>query len=339
MTYDVAGNISDDDTREYTINTAGQLAEIEISSVTVGEYVYDANNLRIKKTASATDTYYVYGQGGLLYGEYDSSGDLIREYVYLNGEPLAQIDDGEVLTYLHTDHLGTPRYGTNTSGTQVWAWDSDVFGNGIPTGTATVNLRLSGQYWDDESDLHYNWNRYYNPETGRYVSSDPIGLSGGLNTYLYANANPAMFTDPEGLTVWTGKMSTTFALGEIFVFSMNLTDTCNTVRTSVWGYGGERDKNRTGIIDPKKKPFTMNLFLEYLHIAKEAKVDFDVEFVDANNDPSFSKEFDSLSGYWIYSNGKMVFTSFSIPGVGAVSNSDIPLGDKVIDGVSFQKFY
>ena len=203
VTYDVAGNITDDTARDYTVNAAGQIEEIEISSVTVGEYVYDANNLRVKKTANSTDTYYVYGLGGLLYGEYDSSGDMIREYVYLNGEPLAQIDNvssSDVLTYLHTDHLGTPRYGTNTGGTQVWAWDSDVFGNGTPTGSVTVNLRFSGQYYDSESNLHYNWNRYYNPETGRYVSSDPIGLDGGLNTYLYAEANPVMFLDPEGFT-------------------------------------------------------------------------------------------------------------------------------------------
>ncbi len=140
--------------------------------------------------------------GGLLYGEYDASGSLVREYVYLNGEPIAQIDNvssSDVLTYLHTDHLGTPRVASNTSGASVWSWDSDAFGNGAPTGSQTVNLRFAGQYYDDESGLHYNWNRYYDPETGRYISSDPIGLSGGLNTFAYVSANPVMFTDPEGL--------------------------------------------------------------------------------------------------------------------------------------------
>ncbi len=137
----------------------------------------------------------------MLYGEYDNTGALIREYVYLNGQPLAQVDSGEVLSYLHTDHLGTPRYATNASGVQVWHWDSDAFGVGAPSGSATVNLRFAGQYWDDESGLHYNWNRYYDPTTGRYISSDPIGLAGGLNTYGYALANPIMYTDPEGLLV------------------------------------------------------------------------------------------------------------------------------------------
>ncbi len=63
----------------------------------------------------------------------------------------------------------------------------------------TVNLRMPGQYYDAESGLFYNWNRYYNPAIGRYISSDPIGLEGGLNTFLYAAASPVMYADPEGL--------------------------------------------------------------------------------------------------------------------------------------------
>ncbi len=126
---------------------------------------------------------------------------MIREYIYLNGEPLAQVNAGspETVTYLHTDHLGTPKFGTNAAGAQVWAWAPDSFGNGTPTGSATVNLRMPGQYFDAESGIFYNWNRYYNPEIGRYISSDPIGLEGGMNTFLYAGANPVMAVDPEGL--------------------------------------------------------------------------------------------------------------------------------------------
>jgi len=103
------------------------------------------------------------------------------------------------VTYLHPDHLGTPKFGTNAGGTQVWAWAPDAFGNGSPSGAATVNLRMPGQFYDAESSLFYNWNRYYNPATGRYISSDPIGLEGGINTFLYAAASPVMMVDPEGL--------------------------------------------------------------------------------------------------------------------------------------------
>ena len=60
-----------------------------------------------------------------------------------------------------------------------------------------MNLRFPGQYYDAESGLHYNWNRYYSPAIGRYISSDPIGVDGGLNTYNYADASPVMYADPE----------------------------------------------------------------------------------------------------------------------------------------------
>jgi RHS repeat-associated protein len=56
-----------------------------------------------------------------------------------------------------------------------------------------------GAYHDAETGLFYNWNRYYDPRIGRYITSDPIGIDGGLNTYLYANASPLRFTDPMGL--------------------------------------------------------------------------------------------------------------------------------------------
>ena len=129
----------------------------------------------------------------------------MREYVYLNGKPLAQIDSGspESITYLHTDRLGTPRVATNSSGSSVWSWAyaNHAFGDNAPTGSQTVNLRMPGQYYDAESGLFYNHNRYYDPATGRYISSDPIGLSGGLNTYAYAMANPAVYVDPEGTCV------------------------------------------------------------------------------------------------------------------------------------------
>lgn len=108
--------------------------------------------------------------------------------------------------YVHTDHEGTPRLATNAAGTVVWRWGGAAFGDtapnedpdgdGIPT---TISLRFAGQYADGESGLYYNWNRYYDPRTGRYLSSDPIGLRGGLNTYTYVENNPLTSVDPNGL--------------------------------------------------------------------------------------------------------------------------------------------
>lgn len=87
----------------------------------------------------------------------------------------------------------------------MWRWQSDAFGttaaNEDVDGDGTkfsYNLRFPGQYLDKETGLHYNYFRDYDPGTGRYVQSDPIGIDGGLNTYLYANANPLSYVDPEG---------------------------------------------------------------------------------------------------------------------------------------------
>lgn len=202
-TYDSVGNITNDGTRDYVWDSLGHLREVKISASTVGTYTYNASHQRTKKVAGGNTTHYVYGAGGLLYGEYTGAGVLLREYIYLNGEPLAQINAGspETVTYLHTDHLGTPKYGTNAAGAQVWAWAPDAFGNGAPTGSATVNLRMPGQYFDAESGIFYNWNRYYNPEIGRYISSDPIGLEGGINTFSYVAQNPTNWIDPAGLAI------------------------------------------------------------------------------------------------------------------------------------------
>lgn len=107
------------------------------------------------------------------------------------------------LYFIHTDHLNTPRLITNEVKQTAWASD-DPFGNNAPNenpsglGTFTCNLRLPGQYFDKETNLHYNYFRDYDPAIGRYVQSDPIGLAGGVNTYVYAN-DPLTQIDPFGL--------------------------------------------------------------------------------------------------------------------------------------------
>jgi RHS repeat-associated protein len=94
---------------------------------------------------------------------------------------------------VHNDQLGTPRKITQPSDNALlWRWDPDTFGSASPNqnpaglGAFTYNLRFPGQYYLAESGLHYNYYRDYDPQTGRYVESDPIGLHGGLNTYAYA---------------------------------------------------------------------------------------------------------------------------------------------------------
>jgi RHS repeat-associated protein len=107
--------------------------------------------------------------------------------------------------FIEADHLNTPRLVTDQGANTVWQWDNnDPFGNNVASGVAgfDFNLRFPGQYFDKETNLHYNYYRDYDPATGRYVQSDPIGLNGGLNTYGYADGSPTTKTDPLGLATY-----------------------------------------------------------------------------------------------------------------------------------------
>ena len=104
------------------------------------------------------------------------------------------------------DHLNTPRLIADSTGTTVWRWDQgEPFGNDVPNDdpNSTGNhfdfpLRFAGQYFDRETNLHYNYFRDYDPSLGIYKQSDPIGLRGGLNPCAYAAGNPLVFVDPNG---------------------------------------------------------------------------------------------------------------------------------------------
>jgi len=154
--------------------------------------------------------------GHNLTGEYDAGGGPIEETVYLGNTPVAvlvsaQVGDDYVTSvyYVYADHIDTPRVITrSTDNAIVWRWDmTDPFGaippNENPSGTQSFvyNLRFPGQLFDKETNNHYNYFRDYDPQTGRYVQSDPIGLDGGINTYGYVAANPLAAIDPDGLQV------------------------------------------------------------------------------------------------------------------------------------------
>jgi RHS repeat-associated protein len=111
--------------------------------------------------------------------------------------------------YIYPDHLNTPRLVTDEQNNTVWRNQptTEPFGNSPPetdpnnTGTAfEFNLRFPGQYADKETNSNYNTFRDYDPQTGRYIQSDPIGLQGGINTYSYVSGNSLSRIDPLGLT-------------------------------------------------------------------------------------------------------------------------------------------
>ena len=144
-----------------------------------------------------------------------SQGLTLREYVHYpySFEPLALIThrtgpdggcgdkDPTAVYFYHNDVNGAPLRLTDRTGAVVWrqaesgAWSTRYRQEGLVSNP----LRFQGQYYDEESGLHYNRYRYYEPESGRYISADPVGLDGGLNQYAYV-PDPLDWIDPLGLS-------------------------------------------------------------------------------------------------------------------------------------------
>ncbi|MEW6412449.1 MAG: RHS repeat-associated core domain-containing protein [Candidatus Zixiibacteriota bacterium] len=103
----------------------------------------------------------------------------------------------------YSDHLGTPLAVTDGAKDIVWSSDYYPFGSLYDEQVVQSNeLRFPGQYHDRESDLYYNWHRYYEPELGRYITPDPLGLGAGdVNLYRYVWNSPHSFVDPWGLKI------------------------------------------------------------------------------------------------------------------------------------------
>ena len=177
---------------------------------------FDINGLgeRIVKSGRFDATIYFYDEAGHITGEYDDHGNVLEETVYLGDIPIAVLgggsdDDGgshyqrsfsfnsQDIHYIGTDNLGAPHTITDAQGHKVWEWHHTPFGDSQPLELGfTYNLRFPGQIYDPESGLNYNLFRDYDPSTGRYMQSDPVGLLGGMNTYAYVAGNPVSFVDP-----------------------------------------------------------------------------------------------------------------------------------------------
>jgi RHS repeat-associated protein len=170
--------------------------------------IYNALGQLIEKSGSST-TVLMYDMAGHLVGEYGAGGSLIEETVWLNDLPVATLrpnGSGISIYYVHADQLGAPRLVTRPADNVVlWRWGADPYGTAVPNpnpngqGAFTYNLRLPGQYYQAETGTHYNYFRDYDPQTGRYIESDPMGLRAGVNTYAYVHENPISRSDRLGL--------------------------------------------------------------------------------------------------------------------------------------------
>ncbi|SFF52438.1 RHS repeat-associated core domain-containing protein [Dyella marensis] len=203
-TYDANGNTTGSstggDTFGYGYNDRNRMAVVQRNGQIVANYTYNAMGQRVTKAAAANQRF-AYDEGSQLIGEYGATS---RSYVWLDNLPVAVVDTTDtasIVSYVHSDGLNTPRVVTDGTGATIWQWgyQANPFGEKTPsTAGMALNLRHPGQYYDAESGGYHNQQRDYDPATGRYRQSDPIGQQGGRNTYAYVAGNPLRYTDPTG---------------------------------------------------------------------------------------------------------------------------------------------
>jgi len=201
--------------RHYVYDVADRLIRVEDGNGhVIAEYAYDPFGRRLWKAVGGVKTYFGYADEGLI-GEYYEKGVETKAYGYKpdslwTSNPLFQKIDGAYYWY-QNDHIGTPQKMIDNKGNLVWAANYKAFGDAqIDIALIENNLRFPGQYHDVETGLYYNWHRYYDPISGRYLSLDPDRQD--HNLYAYVFNNPVRFVDPEGLHASVNTVKETYSI-------------------------------------------------------------------------------------------------------------------------------
>lgn len=208
-TYDAVGNtLSIGTAREFDYNDAGRMSEVRNGGVVAMEYAYNGRGEQVRKHLGPSETQALYDEAGHWLGDYGTTGVALQQAVWMDDMPVGASAAGK-LHYVLPDHLGAPRLVVEpASDVAIWGWDSkgEVFGSTSPDqdldgdGTQFIlGMRFPGQIFESESELNQNYHRDYEPATGRYATSDPLGLIAGLSTYSYAFSSPLVFFDSDGL--------------------------------------------------------------------------------------------------------------------------------------------
>ncbi|MBK1702980.1 FG-GAP-like repeat-containing protein [Halochromatium glycolicum] len=207
--YDANGNLtsvtSGGQTTTFVFDAANRLVRSTAPGGAATDYVYDADGNRVLKSDTGGDTRYLVdirnhtGVAQVL--EEHAGGGPVARYTY-GAQRLTQ-DRAGVLSHYHADGLGSVRALTDATGAVTDSYVYDGYGNEVATTGSTDNpYRFAGEPFDPNVGLYYLRARYYDAETGRFVSMDPAAGDPqspmSLHRYLYANDNPVNFVDPTG---------------------------------------------------------------------------------------------------------------------------------------------
>lgn len=231
--------------QHYQWNALGQLVAVKQGQQNLSQYTYNAYGLRIKKQHHTSQgeqtTYTLYNMQRQRIADLNAQGHITRQYIWLGDQLVATSDnktpqalqattdgflnqlrqtisylwqqtagDADRLAFVHINHLHAPVAVTDSQGKVIWQADYAPYGGVIKTVSNAQSyqlaLRNAGQWQDEETGLYYNDFRYYNPQTGRYISVDPLDklatALGSPNPYSYVNNNPISYIDPWGLILF-----------------------------------------------------------------------------------------------------------------------------------------
>jgi RHS repeat-associated protein len=197
LAYSPTGNVASDNrgngtALSFTYDLSDRMVQVANQNTPLATYAYNYLGQRAAKTTSSAITQFVYDRSGHLLAESNgATGAAQTEYVWFDDMPLALVTGGN-LYFLHSDQLNTPQKATDISRNLAWDIVARPFGQTEQqTFPPLSNLRFPGQYFDSESGLAQNWFRDYDPSIGRYIESDPVGIS-----YDYSDPTILAAIDP-----------------------------------------------------------------------------------------------------------------------------------------------
>ena len=196
LSYDANGNLLSDGSLAHSWNARNQLASL--SGAAVASFQYDALGRRSGKTVAGSATGFLY-DGINPVQELTGTTPKANLLTGLGVDETFSRTDSSGARHLLTDALGSTLALTDGTGATQTSYSYEPYGKTTVSGTASSNsFEYTGRE-NDSTGLYFYRARYYNPGLQRFVSEDPIGLAGGINSYAYVEGNPISFTDPTGL--------------------------------------------------------------------------------------------------------------------------------------------